>query len=112
MARGVALGVALGLVVSFTTLAFVDRNKPAYGQQTAAAREHRVQVVQVPASQGGQYVVVVDTDRSVMGSYHVSPETGNIALRSVRNFLWDLQMDEFNGSEPRPHEVRALVEQR
>ena len=38
--------------------------------------------------------------------------TGKIALRSVRNIHYDLQMSEFNGEAPLPREIRLLLEQR
>ncbi len=47
-----------------------------------------------------------------MSVYHVESATGEIALKSVRRFHWDLQMDEFNGDSPSPREIRALIEQR
>jgi hypothetical protein len=45
--------------------------------------------------------------------YQVDPRSGAIALKSVRNIHWDLQMDEFNsGGNPSPKEIRSLLEQR
>jgi hypothetical protein len=47
-----------------------------------------------------------------MSVYHIDRQTGEIALRSVRNVAWDLQMEEFNGVSPSPREIRSLLEQR
>lgn len=59
-----------------------------------------------------QQVVLVDPRERVMGVYQVDGATGEIALRSVRNFHWDLQMLEFNATSPLPREVRSLLEQK
>jgi hypothetical protein len=52
-------------------------------------------------------VTVIDPGQRVMGVYHVDRETGEIALRSVRNLTWDLQMIEFNSGKPLPQDVRG-----
>ena len=46
-----------------------------------------------------------------MAVYHVDRATGKITLKSVRNVRWDLLLDEFNGTNPAPREIRALVGQ-
>jgi hypothetical protein len=46
-----------------------------------------------------------------MSVYHIDG-SGEISLRSVRAFHWDLMMDDFNGVSPSPREIRALVEPR
>ena len=35
---------------------------------------------------------------------------GELALKSVRNIQWDLQMTEFNGVAPLPRDIRAMLE--
>jgi hypothetical protein len=57
-----------------------------------------------------QQVTLIDPERRVMAVYHVELETGKIALQSVRNFHWDLQMMEFNGENPLPQEIQSLLE--
>jgi hypothetical protein len=59
-----------------------------------------------------QQVTVIDPKLRVMSVYHVDLTTGKIALRSVRNIHWDLQMTEFNGESPLPREIQALIEPR
>jgi hypothetical protein len=62
---------------------------------------------------GRQQLVVVDARQRSLAVYHVDPRTGALALKSVRNFHWDLQMEEFNaGGQPSPRDIRTLVEQR
>jgi len=62
----------------------------------------------LPAEGGPAAVVVVDTSQRVLAVYHVDRATGEIALRSVRNLNWDLQMLEFNSGEPLPQDIRKL----
>ena len=62
----------------------------------------------LPSEGGPQAVVVVDPSQHVMAVYHVDKTTGEIALRSVRNLTWDLQMLEFNSGEPLPQDIRNM----
>ncbi|MEQ8790284.1 MAG: hypothetical protein RIC55_28570 [Pirellulaceae bacterium] len=62
--------------------------------------------------EGRQQVTVIDPKMRVMAVYHVDPTSGEITLKSVRNIHWDLQMEEFNGVNPSPRDIRALLEQR
>jgi hypothetical protein len=62
----------------------------------------------LPAEGGPQAVVVVDPSQRVLAVYHVDKTTGEIALRSVRNITWDLQMLEFNSGEPLPQDIRNM----
>ena len=54
-----------------------------------------------------QTLAVIDPRQRVIAVYHVDRTLGEIALRSVRNFTWDLQMIEFNSGEPLPQDIRA-----
>jgi hypothetical protein len=67
--------------------------------QTAAMGENR------------QQVTIIDPELHVMSVYHVEP-SGEIVLKSVRNFHFDMQMMEFNSAKPSPQEIRSLLEQR
>lgn len=58
-----------------------------------------------------QQLTVIDPRARVVGIYHIDNTTGEIALKSVRNFHWDLQMSEFNAASPLPREIRSLLEQ-
>src|SRR5262245_31114977 len=52
---------------------------------------------QVTAENGQPLTVtVVDPRGRAMAIYHVDRSTGEIALRSVRNLTWDLQMVQYN----------------
>jgi hypothetical protein len=57
-------------------------------------------------------VAIVDPEQRVMSVYEVDRDSGAISLRSVRNFTWDLRLEEFNSKPPSPREIRAMVERR
>ncbi len=58
-----------------------------------------------------QQLLVIDPELHVMGVYHVDAN-GEVTLKSVRNFHWDLQMEQFNGTNPLPREIRSMMQQR
>ncbi|HEY5311021.1 MAG TPA: hypothetical protein VIK18_00835 [Pirellulales bacterium] len=64
-----------------------------------------------PLGEHRQQLTLIDPRTHVMGIYHVDNITGEIALKSVRNFHWDLQMSEFNAASPLPREIRSMLEQ-
>lgn len=62
---------------------------------------------QVTAENGQPLTVtVVDPRQRAMAIYHVDRSTGEIALRSVRNLTWDLQMVQYNSGNPLPQDIR------
>jgi hypothetical protein len=69
-------------------------------------------VLTLPREGGSEQLVVVDPNQRVMAVYQVDGARGELALTSVRNFRWDLQMDEFNGTSPSPREIRAMLDRR
>jgi hypothetical protein len=59
-----------------------------------------------------QQVTIIDPKSRVMAVYHVAAgqeKSGEIELKSVRKFDWDLQMEEFNATNPLPREVRSQI---
>lgn len=63
------------------------------------------------SSSGANQVILVDTVRRVMAVYFIAPDSGGIQLKSVRNLASDLQLEEFNGSDPSPSKVRSILNQ-
>ncbi len=57
-------------------------------------------------------VVVVDPETRRMAVYHVDQETGGIQLKSVRNLTIDLQVQDYNGGDPSPVDMRKLLERK
>ncbi|MBN2473038.1 MAG: hypothetical protein JXB62_00420 [Pirellulales bacterium] len=69
-------------------------------------------VVPGPMAEKGQLLTIVDPKMRAMSVYQIDQATGKIALRSVRNIRWDLQMLYLDNEGPLPQEIRALLEQR
>ncbi|HTQ39520.1 MAG TPA: hypothetical protein VMJ32_10855 [Pirellulales bacterium] len=59
-----------------------------------------------------QQITVIDPVKRVMCVYHVDLPTGAITLKGVRNISGDLQIDDFNGVNPLPRDVRAQLDHR
>ena len=52
-------------------------------------------------------LTIIDPQLRSIGVYHINRETGEIHLKSVRNFGEDLKVDYFNSNSPLPEEIRA-----
>lgn len=78
----------------------------------AAAIGAELIVVPTALGEKGQILTVVDPRQRVLSVYHIDLATGKIALKSVRNIQWDLQMTYLNNETPLPQEIRSLLEQR
>ncbi len=105
----VVLVLSLGCLVLWAGVPDLTR---AWGQGPArdgVRRSEALLVLPIPLNTGGQQLVVVDADARVMGTYHVDG-AGEITLKSVRNFAWDLYLEDFNGKEPSPKDIKALLE--
>lgn len=59
-----------------------------------------------------QQLLVLDPRQRVLGVYHIDTQSGQIALKSVRQIHWDLQIAEFNCVAPLPREVRLMLDRR
>lgn len=64
-----------------------------------------------PLGDFGQQLIVIDPKLRSLSVYHVSAATGELSLKSARNFHWDLQFSHFNNVGPTPQEIRSLIEQ-
>jgi hypothetical protein len=51
--------------------------------------------------------VAVDPQHKSLAVYHVDLVTGKLALKSVRNVTWDLQMRDYNTEDPLPQDIRS-----
>lgn len=71
-------------------------------------------MIAVSANVGDKYqqVTLIDPKQRVMSVYHIEFATGTVALRSVRNFQYDQQLMHYNGKDPTPEELKALVSPR
>ncbi len=87
---------------------FAQRSEPSH--QTGTGGD--LIVVSTPVGEKSQILTVIDPKLQAMCVYSIDLQTGKIALRSVRNIRWDLQMLYLNNESPLPQEIRTLLEQR
>ncbi len=59
---------------------------------------------------GPVVLTVIEPKMGVLAVYHVARETGEIKLKSVRNFALDLQLsNNFNSGSPTPAEIQKML---
>jgi hypothetical protein len=104
------IGVLSGTLLVIALIASRGSSEPAaVGQAPIASYAEAPLVTHVTATDGGpQAVTVIDPNQRVMAVYHVDKSTGEIALKSVRNLTWDLQLMEFNSGKPLPQDIREM----
>jgi hypothetical protein len=108
--REALIGILGGVVVTACVLsASAQHEMPETHRRGFQSRGERIIALDGPTADGNKMIVVIDDDRQAMGSYEIDTQTGQITLRCVRNFRWDLEMDEFNGSEPSPRQIQAIL---
>jgi len=114
--KAVVLGALIGAGLVIATVGALDDRGEARAQQMPPSRGavagSELIVVPAPATETAQLLVVVDPRLRAMSVYQIDLVTGKIALRSVRNIHWDLQVMQLNNENPLPQEIRALLEQR
>lgn len=108
-------GVGVGAVLLVALVAVLGPRSEALAQRPGVlpgGPADGLQAFTVPVNDKKQMLIVVDPKQHVVSTYHVDTQSGEIALKGVRNIHWDLQMSEFNGVNPLPREIRALLEPR
>lgn len=55
-------------------------------------------------------LTMVDPQTSALAVYHITRETGEVKLKSVRNFQLDLRLSNFNGGSPTPEEIQKMFD--
>ncbi|MGM0490561.1 MAG: hypothetical protein ACQESR_27870 [Planctomycetota bacterium] len=114
---GVAGLVGLGWALSLNLWAQGRPSKPLKEEPVLPARVPVASAGNVIAfcsdtPDGPSQVTLIDVEARSMCVYHIDRSSGSkIELKSVRNFRWDLMMEEFNGKAPLPREIRALMKQ-
>jgi hypothetical protein len=110
--KNAALGVLIGVVALSGAISWqgVAQDVLTVPLATHDARaEGKLIALATGLDENRQQVVLIDPRTQVMGVYHIKRETGEIVLKSVRNFSWDLQLVQFNGTQPLPQEIRGLL---
>ena len=113
--KALVLGALATAGLAVAAAGTLDQRGEALAQRPAlrgGAAGSELIVVPGPIDEKAQWLTVVDPKLRVMSVYQIDLTTGKIALRSVRNINWDLQMMHLNNENPLPQEIRALLEQR
>jgi hypothetical protein len=112
--RQTILGALAGAGVAYAAVTGGGDGGRALAQRASTAPDMSDGLIVLPSqsADGRQMLAIVDSKTRVLGYYQLDPSKGEIVLKGVRKFQWDLQIDEYNGVSPLPSEVRALVEQR
>jgi hypothetical protein len=112
------LGTLVGVGFVVVAVAVADQRGDSFAQRgtppMAAPAATGSELIVVPTSLGdkGQMLSIVDPRQRVLCVYHIDLATGKIALKSVRNIQWDLQITDLNNEKPLPQEIKSLSEQR
>lgn len=113
---GVVLGICVILVgvIGFPEASAQKSASPLVSQQRSAPQQTgSPDLLALSAEvEGRQQITVIDPKEKVLAVYHVDRTTGAVSLRSVRNLQWDLQIEDFNSTNPTPREIRALTQSR
>ncbi len=98
-----------GLVVA--AIAAAIGPSVGFAQRTASAPTSAGELITLSTSAGEhrEQLTVIDPQTRSLAVYHIDTETGEVVLKSVRNIYYDLKMIEFNGTNPLPNEIRALL---
>lgn len=103
----------LGLVVAAVAYAVMPVQEPTVERPPSPFHQIAAENGMIAINLGGddlqQQVGLVDTEAQRMLVYHVDRVSGAITLKSVRNFTYDLLIDDFNGRDPLPNKVRNLT---
>ena len=114
--KAVVLGALAGAALVTAVIGALGPRSEVLAQRLPASQTVAAdsQLIVVPAAVGdkAQLLTVIDPKLRVMSVYQIDLATGKIALRSVRNIHWDLQMTYLNNESPLPQEIRSLLEQR
>jgi hypothetical protein len=116
--KKLVLGLLVCVVLMAAAAAGFGQRSEVFAQrpQTASPPAGSGELMVVPIASGdkaqGQLLAIVDPKQQVMSVYRIDANTGKIALRSVRNFSYDLKMTNYNNEAPLPQEIQTLLEQR
>jgi hypothetical protein len=104
---GVFIATAFGAIVAAGPV-FEHSASAAQDAQTSGSAGNLI--THMSAVEGQPLVLtVIDTNLRAMAVYQVDRQTGEITLKSVRNFTWDLQMKDFNTGKPLPQDIRGSL---
>jgi hypothetical protein len=108
--RLATLGILAGIGLAAATggALEVGGNAPAPSRPVMGGGD--IIVIPFGLPEKGPLLSVIDPRQRVLSVYRLDPASGKIALKSVRNLRWDLQMNDFNNEPPLPREIQSLIE--
>lgn len=110
--KHLALGVLVGVGLVVAALGSPMFSSPVLAQHgSIPSGSQELIALSAQLADGKQQITVIDPRQRVVSVYHIGPTSGEIALKSVRNIHWDLQMTQFNGKAPLPEEIRNVLMQ-
>jgi hypothetical protein len=99
--------VGLAAVLAVAAVAWsADAQQAGIGAYPAAAGARELITYFLPVEGKATTLALVDPASRHIAVYHVSRETGEIQLKSIRDIAGDLQLDYFNCGGPLPEEIR------
>src|SRR5436189_1962056 len=112
--RPAAIGLVLGAgLLSAAAAWFASGNSVLAQHVRASSQESDVIALHwTDDAKHHETVVLVDPQRKAMSVYQIDRASGAIALKSVRQCAWDLQMGAFNEIRPFAEEIRGMTNQR
>jgi hypothetical protein len=114
--KKVVLGLLVVAGVLVALLSGFGQSKDVYAQRPSTVAVPGVggdlMVFPITSGDKSQLLAVIDPKQRVMSVYRIDAASAKIALKSVRNLQWDLQLTDFNNEAPLPQEIRSLSEQR
>jgi hypothetical protein len=114
--RAAVLGALAGAGLVLAAAGALDQPHAVLAQRLATQGQAdsggELIVVPGPTGEQGQLLTVIDPKRQVLSVYHIHQATGKIALRSVRNIQWDLQLTYLDNEGLLPREIQSLLEAR
>lgn len=110
--KAAAIGAFVGALVSAFVSGALPLGSAAHADRPASFQGTDDLITSTAmTSDNRQIVTIIEPKTRVLAVYMVDGASGNVALKSVRNFHWDLQLVEFNGVNPLPREIQSLIEQ-
>lgn len=114
--RVAVLGALAGAGLVLAAVGALDSRSEVFAQQSAPYQQagwgNGLIALPGPVGEKGQLLTVIEPKRQVISVYHIDLATGKIALRSVRNIQWDLQMTYLDNDGLLPQAIQSLLEPR
>ena len=100
--------VVLLAVIATALVMAIGLDPPTVHAQVSAADRNGVFVVAGKVTPETYGMYLVDTGKRRIVVYQWLPNSRKIRLMAVRNYTYDLRLDEYN-TEPLPREIKKLV---